>query len=104
MKMKPLGNRIIVQRDSPMDVSEGGIILPTTVQESMNMGTIVSVGEGHINTRPEGGTYIPLLVKGGDRIIFSKYSNTVLSEPENGDGGTVIIQEADVLCIITEEE
>ena len=93
MKIKPLGDRVVIQ---PLkeEKKKGGIILPDTVdKERQEMGKVVAVGPGRI----EGGKRIPLEVKKGDIILFTKYGP---SEVKVDGKEYLIAEEKDILAII----
>ena len=72
MKLRPLGNRVIVKPASKEEVTKSGIILPDTMsKERPEQGDVIEVGPGLLL---ENGTRQPMSVKVGDRIIFKKYS------------------------------
>ncbi|OGW84626.1 MAG: co-chaperone GroES [Omnitrophica bacterium RIFCSPHIGHO2_02_FULL_46_11] len=71
MKIKPLGDKLLVEVLEADEKTKGGIILPDTAKEEKTEGKVVSVGGGKVL---ESGKVQPLEVKGGDRIIFGKYS------------------------------
>ena len=73
MKIKPLNDRVLVVREEQEQKSAGGIIIPDTAKEKPQRGKVVAVGPGKIG---ENGQRIPLEVKAGDRILFSKYAGT----------------------------
>jgi chaperonin GroES len=94
MKLKPLQDRILVQRVEEEEKTKGGIIIPDTAKEKPAEGKIVAVGNGKV---ADDGKRIPLEVKEGDRILFGKYSGTeVKVEGEE----FLIMREDDVLGII----
>lgn len=94
MNLKPLQDRILVQRMEEETTTKGGIIIPDTAKEKPAEGKVVSVGNGKIG---DDGKRIPLEVKKGDRILFGKYSGTeVKIEGEE----YLIMSEGDVLGII----
>ena len=72
MKIKPLGNRVLVRR-STVKSTKGGILLPDTAQEKPKEGEVIAVGPGKMNDR---GQIEPLNVKVGDRVIFGSYAGT----------------------------
>jgi chaperonin GroES len=73
MKVKPLNDRLLVIRTEKEQKSAGGIIIPDTAKEKPQQGKVVAVGPG----KTEGnGKRIPLEVKPGDRVLFSKYAGT----------------------------
>jgi chaperonin GroES len=94
MKVRPLHDRIIVKRVDEEEKSAGGIIIPDTAKEKPQEGRVISVGKGKML---ENGEVAPLLIKEGDRVIFSKYSGTeVKIEGED----LIIMREDDVLGTI----
>ncbi|MGD9183396.1 MAG: co-chaperone GroES [Desulfobacterales bacterium] len=94
MKLRPLQDRILVQRVKEEEKTKGGIIIPDTAKEKPAEGKIVSVGKGKVDDK---GKRIAPEVKKGDRILFGKYSGTeVKIEGEE----YLIMREEDVLGII----
>jgi chaperonin GroES len=94
MKLKPLQDRILVQRVEEEEKTKGGIIIPDTAKEKPAEGKIVAVGNGKVG---DDGKRIPLEVKEGDRVLFGKYSGTeVKVEGEE----FLIMREDDILGII----
>jgi len=94
MKLRPLQDRILVQRVKEEDKTKGGIIIPDTAKEKPIEGRVISAGKGKLS---EEGKRIALEVKKGDRILFGKYSGTeVKVEGEE----YLIMREDDVLGII----
>lgn len=94
MKLKPIGDKIIVEVLEAVNKSKGGIILPDTAKEKPQEGRVISTGNG--KTLSSGKT-IPPLVAEGDRIIFGKYSG---SEVKVEDKEYLIINEDDILAIV----
>lgn len=94
MKLKPLQDRILVQRVEEESKTKGGIIIPDTAKEKPAEGKVVAVGNGKVS---EDGKRIALEVKVGDRVLFGKYSGTEVKV----DGEEyLIMREDDVLGII----
>ncbi len=94
MKIRPLGDRIIIRRIEEEERSKGGIIIPDTAKEKPQEGKVVAVGKGKLM---DDGKLVPCEVKVGDRVLFGKYSGTeVKIEGEDH----LIIREEDVLGII----
>jgi len=94
MKLKPLQDRILVQRVKEEEKTKGGIIIPDTAKEKPIEGRVIAAGKGKLN---EKGKRIALEVKKGDRILFGKYSGTeVKIEGEE----YLIMREDDVLGVI----
>ena len=93
MKLRPLQDRILVQRVKENEKSKGGIIIPDTAKEKSIEGTVIAAGNGKLS---EAGKRIALDVKKGDRILFGKYSGTeVKIEGEE----YLIMREDDVLGV-----
>jgi len=94
MKLKPLQDRILVQRVEEETKTKGGIIIPDTAKEKPAEGKIIAVGAGKVG---DDGKRVPLEVKEGDRVLFGKYSGTeVKVEGEE----YLIMREDDILGII----
>ena len=94
MKLKPLGDRLVVKVLTREEKTKGGIVLPVTAIEKPTEGEVVAVGTGKIL---DNGQKQPVEVKVGDRIIFSKYAGTEVTV----DGEELVIfSERDVLAII----
>jgi chaperonin GroES len=73
MKIRPLNDRVLVLRVEEEQKTSGGIIIPDTAKEKPQEGKVVAVGPGKIG---DDGKRIPVEIKKGDRILFSKYSGT----------------------------
>ena len=71
MKLRPLHDRIIVKRLEEERKSAGGIVIPDTAAEKPSMGEVIAAGPGKTD---DSGIVIPMGVKGGERILFGKYS------------------------------
>lgn len=93
IKVRPLHDRVIVKRIEEEEKSKGGIIIPDTAKEKPQEGRVIAVGSG----RREDGKVIPLDVKAGDKILFSKYAGTEIKL--NGEEH-LIMREDDILGII----
>ena len=94
LKLKPLGDRILVKLIEEAEVKKGGIIIPDTAKEKPQQGEVIAVGPGRVD---DTGKKIPMEVKKGDKILFGKYSG---SEVKLGDEEYLIMREEDVLGII----
>ena len=94
MKVRPLHDRIIVQRIEEEEQRVGGIIIPDTAKEKPQQGKVIAVGKGRVS---EDGKVRPLDVQKGDRILFGKYSG---SEIQVGGQEHLIMREDDVLAIL----
>jgi chaperonin GroES len=91
MDLKPLGDRVIVEVLEEEDVSYSGIVLPDTAKEKPQRGNVVEVGPG----RYEDGMLVPLDVKKGDEVLFSKYGGT---EVKVAGEEYLILRESDILA------
>ena len=94
MNLKPLHDRVLVERVSSEDKTKGGIIIPDTAQEKPMEGKVLAVGGG---ARNENGQIVALDVKKGDRILFGKWSGT---EVKVDGKDLLIMKEADIMGII----
>jgi chaperonin GroES len=94
MKIRPLHDRILVERLEEKEVKKGGIIIPDTAKEKPQEAKVIAVGNGKVG---EDGKKIPLDVKAGDRILFGKYSG---SEVKLEDKEYLILREEDILAIL----
>ncbi len=95
MNLKPLHDNIIVKQLEEEKVTKSGIIIPdTTKGEKKEQGEVIAVGKGRLNDK---GELVPLEVKVGDKILFSKYSP---SEIKIDDQEYLVMRESDVLAII----
>jgi len=94
MKIRPLQDRVLVERIEEEQKTKGGIIIPDTAKEKPQEGKVVAVGPGKAN---EDGKITPLGVKAGDRILFGKYSG---SEIKLNGNEYLIMREDDILGVI----
>ena len=94
MKIKPLSDRVVIEALEAEDKTSGGIYLPDTAKEKPQMGKVVSVGKGRIL---ESGKVEPLMVKNGDKVLFSKYAGNDFTI---GDEEHLILKEEEILGII----
>jgi chaperonin GroES len=94
LKIRPLGDRILVKRIKEEDKTKGGIIIPDTAKEKPQEGKVVAVGKGKAT---EAGKLTAPDVKAGDRILFGKYSG---SEVKLDDEEHLILREDDILGVL----
>ncbi len=94
MKIRPLHDRLLVERLEEREAKKGGIIIPDTAKEKPQEGKVIAVGNGKVT---DDGKKIPLDVKAGDKILFGKYSG---SEVKLEDKEYLIMREEDVLAIL----
>ena len=90
MKVRPLGDKILVKRDEAATKTDSGIFLPESAKDKPKQGKVMALGAGLLNK--EKGTYVPCTVKKGDTVIFSSYA------------GTEVKIDGDPYLIMTEEE
>jgi len=95
MKLRPLGDRVILKRLDSEEVTKGGIIIPDSAQEKPMEGQIVAAGPGR---RDENGKRVSLSVKAKDKVLFSKYAGT---EVKLDGEEHLVMREEDILAIIT---
>jgi chaperonin GroES len=94
MKLKPLGDRLIVRAIDEEETTASGLVLPDTAKEKPQKGTVLAVGAG---TRDDDGDRIPLDVSEGDTVLYSKYGGTEIKV----DGeDLLVLRESDVLAIV----
>jgi chaperonin GroES len=94
MKIRPLGERILLKRVEEEQKSKGGILIPDTAREKPQEGKVVAVGKGRFL---KDGKLVPLEVKKGDRVLFGKYSG---SEVKFVGEEHLIVREDDILGVI----
>ena len=94
MNIKPLGDRVLVRPIEAEEEIKGGIIIPDTAKEKPQKGEIVAVGSGKLD---ESGKNMPMNVKVGDKVLYSKYGGT---EVKIEDGEYLIMSESDIMAII----
>jgi chaperonin GroES len=95
MKVRPLGDKIIVKRAEAEAKTEAGIFLPESAKDKPKQGVVEAIGGGRINE--ETGKPIPLTVAKGDTVVFSSYAGT---EIKIDDQEYLIMTESEVLAII----
>ena len=94
MKLKPLADRILVQRKEEKETVRGGIIIPDTAKEKPQEGKVIAVGPGR---KDDQGKLIAMGLKKGDKILFGKYAGTEIRIDEED---YLIMREDDVLGVI----
>jgi chaperonin GroES len=92
--IKPLGDRVVLEAVEKEEKTASGIVLPETAKEKPQEGRIVAVGSGRLD---ENGNRVPLEVKVGDRVIFSKYAGTEVKYDEKE---YLILRESDILAVV----
>jgi chaperonin GroES len=96
MKIRPLADKVLVQRVEAQNKTAGGIVLPDTAKEKPQRGKVVSVGEGKIL---EDGSRQQMQVKKGDMVLFTSYAGTEIKI----DGKEyLIMSESDIMAVLEE--
>ena len=96
MKIRPLHDRVVVDRLDEEDTSKGGIVIPSTAKEKPSRGKVIAVGTG----KPLDNDQVRSLeVKVGDQVLFGKYAGT---EVKVGDNEYVVMREDDIMGVIEE--
>ncbi len=95
MNIKPLGDKLLVQRADAQEQTESGIYLPESAKDKPKEGEIIAVGDGRLNQ--ETGSRIPFTVKAGDHVLFTSYAGTEIKIDNNE---YLIMTEDDILGII----
>ena len=92
MKLKPLGDRLIVRAVEEEETTASGIVLPDTAKEKPQKGKVLAVGDGKLD---DNGQRVPLDVAEGDEVLYSKYGGTELTVE---DDEVLVLRESDVLA------
>ncbi len=95
LTLKPLGNRVLVQRLAQEETLKGGIILPDSAKKKQETATVIAVGSGTVTAD---GKHLPISVEIGDKILMDKYSG---QEVTIEDEEFVILRSDDIIAIIT---
>jgi chaperonin GroES len=94
LKLQPLGDRVVLEREESEQTTAGGIVLPDTAKNKPARGTIVAVGDGRLLENGQRGQF---QVKVGDRVLFSSYAG---DEFKVGDQELLLMREDDILAVI----
>jgi len=95
VRVRPLGDRVVVEPIEQEEKTPSGIILPETAKEKPQEGKVIAVGPGR---RDDKGERVPMDVKEGDRVLFAKYAGTEVKL--EGDKKVLILKESDILAVI----
>jgi chaperonin GroES len=96
MKIKPLGDRVVIKRFEADEKTAGGILLPDTARNKPQKGKVLSVGPGKLS---KDGKYLPLDVKEGDTVLFTNWAG---DEFKQGQGDDILLMRADDILAIIE--
>ena len=94
LKLKPLGDRLIIKAVEEESTTTSGIVLPDSAKEKPQKGEVLAIGDGRVD---DNGKRIPLDVKTGDHVLYSKYGGTEIKV--DGDD-LLVLRESDVLAIV----
>ena len=94
MKIRPLGDKVLVQRLEAETKTAGGIVIPDAAKEKPQRGTVISVGEGKLL---DDGSRSQVQVKKGDKVLFTSYAGT---EVKIGGKDYLIMDETDIMAVI----
>lgn len=94
MKLKPLGDRVVVEREEAEERTKGGIVLPDTAKNKSQRGKVVAVGDGRLL---KDGKRHALQVRSGDRILFSAYAG---DEFKLNGKEVLLMREEDILAVV----
>lgn len=97
MKIRPLNDRVLVKRLEEVEKTKGGIIIPDSAKEKPAEGEVIAVGPGRLDDK---GKRVPVELKAGDRVLFSKYGGTDVKL----DGEDyLIMREDDILGVVVKK-
>jgi chaperonin GroES len=94
IKLQPLGDRVVLEREESESITAGGIVLPDSAKDKPARGKIIAVGDGR---QMKDGSRSPLQVKAGNRVLFSSYAGDTF---KLGDRELLLMREEDILAII----
>ena len=94
-KLKPLGDRLVIEPIEQEETTAGGILLPETAKEKPQEGKVVAAGPGRLD---EDGKRVKMEVKVGDIVLYAKYAGTEIKL--EGDTKVLILKESDVLALV----
>jgi len=95
MKVRPLGDKILVKRDEKVEKTESGLFLPESAKDTPKTGSVTAIGQGRFNEKT--GDYLPFSVKEGDRVLFSSYAGT---EVKIDGTEMLLMSESEILAIV----
>src|SRR5262245_41374379 len=95
--IKPLNDKVLIERTEAANKSAGGILLPGSAKEKPTGGRVIAAGDGRWNDE---GKRVPLTVKAGDRVLFSAYAGTQVKEAGKE---YLILDESEVLAVLDEK-
>jgi chaperonin GroES len=97
MPIKPLNDKVLIERLEAVDKTAGGILLPDSAKEKPTEGRVVAAGDGRFDDQ---GNRVPIGVKAGDRVLFSAYAGTQVKE---GGKEYLILEVSEVLAVLDDK-
>jgi chaperonin GroES len=94
IKLQPLGDRVVVEREESEERTAGGIVLPDTAKDKPSRGKVIAVGDGRLL---DDGSRSKLQVRVGDKVLFTSYAPETI---KLGDEELLLMREEDILAII----
>jgi chaperonin GroES len=98
-KLKPLGDRLVVEPIEQEETTSGGILLPETAKEKPQEGKVLAAGPGKLD---DSGKRVEMEVKVGDRVLYAKYAGTEVKLED--DKKVLILKESDILALVENED
>src|SRR2546428_12156288 len=96
VKLRPLGDRVVIRPLEKEEVSKSGLVIPDTAKEKPQEGEVMAIGSGRVL---EDGKRLPMELKVGQKVLYAKYAGT---EYKRDDEEWLVLREADVLAIVTD--
>ena len=94
-KLKPLGDRLVVEPIEQEDTTSGGILIPETAKEKPQEGRVLAAGPGKLD---DSGKRVKMEVKVGDRVLYARYAGTEIKIEENKK--VLVLKESDILALV----
>jgi chaperonin GroES len=94
LKLKPLGDRVVVEREESESKTAGGIVLPDSAKDKPSRGTVIAIGDGRLL---DDGKRSKLQVKIGDKVLFTSYAPETI---KLNDQELLLMREEDILAVI----
>ena len=98
MNLQPIGDRIIVRRESSDEKSAGGILIPDAAKKKPQRGEILAVGPGKMSKKD--GSRAAMQLKVGDKVLFTSWAGDEFKDAKQKDGEVLVMHEEDVLAVI----
>jgi len=96
VKLRPLGDRVVIRPLEKEEVSKSGLVIPDTAKEKPQEGEVMAIGSGRVL---EDGKRLPMELKVGQKVLYAKYAGT---EYKHDDEEWLVLREADVLAIVSD--